>query len=506
MLMNGREYIESLKKLKPKIYCFGKRVESVVNHPMFKPHITAAAMTYELAHDPEYKEIMTAKSPFTKDVVNRFTHIHQSTDDLVKKVKMMRLLGQRTGTCFQRCVGLDALNALYVVTYEIDKKHGTNYHKRFIEYLKHVQRKDLMPAGAMTDPRGVRSLTPHEQPDPDLYVHVVEKNKDGIIVRGAKCQITGTVNSHEIIALPTRTMRKEDSDYSVAFAVPVDEKGITLVFARQTNDTRRLETEIDVGNAKYGVVGGETLIIFDDVFVPWERVFMCGEHQHSLELVEAFSSHHRSNYGGCKVGVADVAIGACKWLADAYGLSKVYHIRDKLSEMVHLAETCWSCSLACAYEGYKTNSGAYMVNTLLANVVKLNITRMVYEWMRLAQDITGGTVITLPSELDYNHPEIGKYIDKFYQVKEGIPTEYRLRMTRLVENIAVGAGLPESLHGAGSPGAQKVMIERRTNLEEKKSFAEVIAGIKGDKYFRKIWGVSEDEFFAKFRKKRKEKT
>ncbi len=499
MLRKGKEYIESLKDLKPRVYFLGKRIESVVNHPFFKPHITAAAMTYELAHHPQYREVMTAKSHLTNEKVNRFTHIHRSIDDLVKKVKMMRILGQKTGTCFQRCVGLDALNALYIVTHEIDSGEGTNYHQRFIEYLKYIQGGDLMPAGAMTDPKGVRNLNPHQQPDPDLYVHVVEKGRDGIVVRGAKCQITGAVNSHEIIVLPTRTMRKEDSDYAVAFSVPVDEKGVTLIVSRQTNDTRRLEAEIDAGNPKYGVVGGEALIVFDDVFVPWERVFMCGEYKYSLELVEAFSSHHRSNYGGCKVGIADVAIGACKWIADSHGLTNVYHIRDKLTEMVQLAETCWSCSLACAYEGYRTKSGAYMVNPLLANVVKLNITRMTYEWMRLAQDIAGGTIITMPSELDYRNPDVGRYIEKFYRVKEEIPTEHRMRMMRLIENIAVGAGLPESLHGAGSPGAQKVMIERRSNLEEKKKLAEIIAGIKEDEHFRDIWEMSEKEFFTLFK-------
>ncbi len=496
---SGKEYIESLRKLHPKVYAFGELVENVVDYPLFQPHINAAAMTYELANDPEHTETMTATSSLTGEKVNRFTHIHHSIDDLVNKVRMMRLLGQKTGTCFQRCVGLDGLNAVYITTYDMDKKHGTDYHQRFKNYLKYVQDNDLMLAGAMSDPKGDRSLRPHQQPDPDVYVHVVERRDDGIVVRGAKAHITGTVNSHEILAMPTRTMGEEDKDYSVCFAVPVDAEGVTLVFGRQTNDTRRLDGEIDCGNAKYGIVGGETLIIFDNVFVPWDRVFMCGEYDFTGQLVETFAGFHRSNYGGCKVGLADVVTGAAYWVAENNGIEKAPYIRDLLAEMVGMAETCWSCSLACSYEGTKTNSGAYTISPLLANVVKLNITRNTYEWMRLAQDIAGGLLITLPSEKDCMNPEVGPYIEKYFCGKEGSATRDRIHMVRLIENMAVGAGLPEALHGAGSPQAQKMMIGRRAALDKKKEIAETIVGIKEDRHFEGITGKTEDEYFKDFR-------
>jgi 4-hydroxybutyryl-CoA dehydratase/vinylacetyl-CoA-Delta-isomerase len=496
---SGKEYIESLRKLKPKVYAFGERVDNVVDYPLFQPHINAAAMTYELANDPEYAEIMTATSNLSGEKVNRFTHVHHSIDDLVNKVRMMRLLGQKTGTCFQRCVGLDGLNAVYITSFDIDAKHGTNYHERFKKYLKYVQDNDLMLAGAMSDPKGDRSLRPHQQPDPDVYVHVVERRDDGIVVRGAKAHITGTVNSHEVRAMPTRTMGEEDKDYAVGCAGPGDAEGVTLVFGRQTNDTRRLDGEIDCGNAKYGIVGGETLIVFDDVFVPWDRVFMCGEYDFSGQLVEVFAGFHRSNYGGCKVGLADVVTGAAYWVAENNGVEKAPYIRDLLAEMVGMAETCWSCSLACSYQGSKTDSGAYTINPLLANVVKLNITRYTYEWMRLAQDIAGGLLITLPSEKDCMNPDVGEYIDKYFRGKEGTPTRDRIHMVRLIENMAVGAGLPEALHGAGSPQAQKMMIGRRSNMDRKKEIAETVVGIKPDKHFEKITGKTEDEYFSKYR-------
>lgn len=495
--MTGKEYTESLWRLKPEVYFLGRKIKSVSDEPMFRPHIHAAAMTYELAHQPEFSEIMTATSHLTGKKINRFTHIHQSTDDLVKKVRMMRLLGRCTGTCFQRCVGLDALNGIYVTSYDIDQRYGTKYHERFKEFLHYIQENDVMSAGAMSDPKGDRSLRPHEQEDPDLYLRVVEKKKDGIIVRGAKAHITGAINSHEIITMPTRALGPEDKDYALSFAVPVDTKGIILIFGRQTNDTRRLDGELDAGNPKYGIVGGEALIVFEDVFVPWERVFMCGEHDFALELVETFARYHRSNYGGCKVGLADVVIGASAWIAESNGIEKASNIRNLLTEMIGMAETCWSCALACSYEGYKTPSGAYTVNPLLANVEKLNITRYTYEWMRLAQDISGGIIITLPSEKDFRSPEVGKYVEKYIAGKKGFSTEDRIRMYRLVENMAVGAGLPEAMQGAGSPTAMKIMIGRTSNVDQKKAWAKVIAGIDEDKYFQKIVQTTQREYFQK---------
>ncbi|MEM0089136.1 MAG: 4-hydroxyphenylacetate 3-hydroxylase family protein [Archaeoglobaceae archaeon] len=494
-MMTGSEYIESLRNYKPLVYFMGKEIESVADSPIFRPHIHAAAMTYELAHDPRYEDVMTANSHLTGEKINRFTHIHQSVEDLVKKVRMMRLLGQKTGTCFQRCVGFDALNAIYITTYDIDKKYGTDYHERFRKYLRFVQKNDLMCAGAMTDVKGDRSLRPHQQSDPDLYVHIIKEKEDGIIVRGAKAHVTGAVNSHEVLVMPTRAMSPEDKAYAVSFAVPIDAEGLVNIFVRQTNDLRRLDGDIDCGNAKYGIVGGETLMVFKDVFVPWERVFMCGEYEFAEQLVEVFATFHRQNYGGCKVGVADVLIGATANIAEYNGVAKASHIVDKITEMIHMAETCWCCSLACSYEGYKTPSGAYMPSPLLANVTKLNVTRFPYEWSRLAQDIAGGLVITTPSEKDYRNPKIGDLIEKYLKGAANIPTEHRIRMFRLIENMSVGAQLPESMHGAGSPQAQKIMIWRRGNIEMKKELAKIIAGIKEDEHFRRIVGKTEKEYF-----------
>ena len=480
-MKNGQEYKDSLKKLHPLIYCNGRKIENVVDDPMTAPHVNSAALTYELAFDPEYEDLMTATSSLTGKKINRFTHIHQSTEDLVKKVKMMRMIGQKTGTCFQRCVGFDALNASYITTYKIDKKYGTDYHERLKRYMAYVQENDIMVAGSMTDPKGDRSKKPSQQADPDLFVHIVERREDGIVVRGAKAHQTGMVNSHEMLILPTTNLGPDDKDYAVAAAIPVDAPGVIHFFGRQTNENRRMEGDIDCGNAEYAIVGGETLTVLNDVFVPWDHVFMCGEYDLAQEFVETFASYHRQNYGGCKVGVADVIIGAAAAMSEYNGCPKASHIKDKLVEMVHLSETMHCCSIACSAMGHKTEAGSYYVDTLLANTVKLNCTRTMYEISRLAHDIAGGFIATLPYEGDYTS-ELGRpYIDKYFAGDARFPTEERIRMARLLENMTGGTALAESMHGAGSPQAMRVMIQRETNWEQKKSFAKKLAKIEPKK-------------------------
>ncbi|HQF32307.1 MAG TPA: 4-hydroxyphenylacetate 3-hydroxylase family protein [Petrotogaceae bacterium] len=479
-LMTPEQYVESLRKLNLKVYLFGELIENPVDHPIIRPSLNSVAKTYELAQMDEYKELMTAKSNLTGETVNRFCHLHQSTEDLKNKVKMQRLLGQKTAACFQRCVGMDAFNALYSTTYETDEKYGTTYHKNFIEYMKYVQTNDLTVDGAMTDPKGDRGLAPSEQQDPDLYLRIVERRKDGIIVRGAKAHQTGAVNSHEHLIMPTCSMREEDKDYAVAFSVPSDAPGIFMIYGRQSCDTRKLEnSSIDVGNSTYG--GHEALVVFDDVFVPNDRIFLCGEYDFAGMLVERFAGYHRQSYGGCKVGVGDVLIGAAALAADYNGVPKASHIKDKLIEMIHLNETLYSCGIACSTEGKKTKAGNYQIDLLLANICKQNVTRLPYEIARLAEDIAGGLMVTMPSEKDLNSPEIGKYVEKYLKGSSKVSTKNRMRVLRLIENMTLGTAAvgyrTESMHGAGSPQAQRIMISRQADLEQKKNLAKVIAKV-----------------------------
>ena len=389
---------------------------------------------------------MTVTSNLTGKKVNRFTHLHQSTEDLMNKVKMQRLLGQKTASCFQRCVGMDAFNAVFSTTYEIDEKYNTKYHENFVNFLKFVQDNDLTVDGAMTDPKGDRSKAPSQQADPDMYVHVVERRPDGIVVCGAKCHQTGSINSHWHIFMPTISMGEADKDWAVSFACPTDAEGMYMIYGRQSCDTRKMEenASIDVGNAKFG--GQEALVVLDHVFIPNEYIFLNGEYEFAGMIVERFAGYHRQSYGGCKVG--------------------------------------------CSAQGFKTKAGNYQIDLLLANVCKQNVTRFPYEIVRLAEDIAGGLMVTMPSQTDFNSDTvvgrngetIGEICHKFFVGREGVKTEDRQRIMRFIENLCLGAAAvgyrTESMHGAGSPQAQRIMIARQGNIQGKKQLAKEIAGIE----------------------------
>lgn len=478
-MKTGAQYIDSLRKLNLNLYMFGEKVESPVDHPIIIPSMNAVAMTYDLALDPLHEDLMTVTSSLTGEKINLFNHVFSSTKDLVQKVKRQRMLGQKMACCFQRCVGQDSFNAVYATSFEIDQAYGTDYQKNFIEYLKYVQNEDLVVDGAMTDVKGDRGLSPSNQVDPDLYLRVVERREDGIVVNGCKAHQTGIVNSHEVLVMPTVAMKPEDRDYAVCFSVPSDTPGITLIYGRQSCDTRKMEEgDIDVGNSQFG--GHEALIVFDHVFVPKDRIFLNGETDFVGMLVERFSGHHRPSYA-CKAGVGDVLIGAAALAADYNGVPKASHIKDKLIEMTHLNENIYATALACSYEGFETPSGAYLIDLLLANVCKQNVTRFPYEIARLAEDIAGGLMVTQPSEKDLRNPEIGPYIEKYLKGVDSVPTENRMRIMRLIENLTLGTGAvgyrTESMHGAGSPQAQRVMINRFANLDYKKKLAKNIAKI-----------------------------
>ncbi len=476
-MKTAEEYVASLRSRDVRVFVRGERVEDPVDHPAIAPSVRTVAESYRLAHDPEHRALFTAYSRFVDGFVNRFTHVFESKDDLLAKLEMQRVLGRVTGTCFQRCVGMDALNALFNVTFEMDAKEGTAYHPRLLDFLRHVQREDLIVCGAMTDAKGDRRKGPSEQPD--HYLRVVERRPGSIVVRGAKLHQTGVVNSHFILAMPGRALGEADRDFAVSFAVPVDAKGVTLVYGRQPSDDRRNGCDVDQGNARYG--GQEATVLFDDVEVPLERVFLDGETAWAAPLVEYFAGHHRASYGGCKPGNGDVLIGAAALIARLNGAEKASHVRDKLVEMVHLNETMHAGGVAASTKGHRTPAGTYMVDPLLANVCKHNVTRHPYEMTRLAEDLAGGLMVSMPSAEDFEHEEYGALLKRYVQGARGTP-EDRIRVLRLIENMTLGATAvalrTESMHGAGSPQAQRIRIEAQADLDAKVAHAARIAGVE----------------------------
>lgn len=477
-IVTGEDYLNSLRGRPLKLFLFGKEEPNPVDNPLIRPSMNALRQTYDLAiEDPE---LATAHSPLINARVNRFLHIVESPADLVLKNKMQRRMGQLTGTCFQRCAGLDTISVMHSITYDIDQKHGTPYHGRYLDFLKKAQANNIIIGAGMTDPKGDRSKRPHEQADPDLFLHITGRNDQGIFVTGAKAHMTGGLNSHWIFVMPTMNLGPEDKDWAVVGAVPADAEGITYIYGRQSCDTRALEGgSIDVGNAEFG--GQETLTVFDHVFIPYEHVFMDGEYEFAQDMVARFTSYHRASYV-CKTGLGDVMVGAAAAVAEYNGVEKVSHIKDKLVEMTHLNETIYSSGIASSHEAKKLPSGIFMNDSMLANVCKHNVTRFPYEIARLAQDIAGGLMVTLPSEQDFAHAEAGPILEKYLKGVSNVPTETRMRMLRLIENMTLGRNavgyLTESMHGAGSPQAQRIQIQRQMDVERKKWYARRLAGIK----------------------------
>ena len=476
-IVSGADYIRSITGRDLDVYLFGERVVEPVDHPIMRPSINAVAETYDLG--VRAPELATVISPFTGERISRFLGICMSTDDLVLQNKMQRRLGQNTGTCFQRCVGMDASNALYSVTYEMDEAHGSGYHERFKSFLTEMHRYNYVVGGAMTDVKGDRSLAPHQQTDPDMFVHVVDRDETGVYISGAKAHQTGCVNSHWMLVMPTMRLSEADLEYAIVGAVPVDAKGITYIYGRQSCDLRAMEGgSIDQGNNLYG--GQEAMVVFDRVFIPHEMIFMDGEYEYAAMLVERFTAYHRRSYV-CKSGVGDVLIGAAASIADMNGVPRASHIKDKLVEMTHLNETIYATGIASSYQGFATASGCYLCDDMISNVCKHHVTKLPYEIARLSQDLAGGIMVTMPSEKDLNHPEIGALVRKYMKAKDGVPVEERMKMLRLIENMTLGRNavgyLTESMHGAGSPQAQRIQIGRAMQLEYKKRLSRVLSGI-----------------------------
>jgi len=473
------EYLESMKTLHPRIFLGGRQV-TLLEDPTTMTVVRANARVYELAEDPQYQEVMTVLSPSTGGRVSRCLHLAQSTNDLEKRAEMAVLTSQMLGTCNYRCVGADTLNALAGVTWEMDRESGTDYHRRFLGHLKYLQENDLAVSGAVTDPKGDRTKRPGQQEDPDVYVHMTEQRAGGIVVRGAKVSQSGAIGSHETIVIPTMGMRPGEEKFAVAFAVPNGAPGLTYIsqYTPFTAERAAVSDTKYLGNPLYGQ--RETCImVFDDVFIPWERVFMCGEVKASGRLIARFAKTHRMNCGGaCKVGFADLIIGATQQMAEYSGVQKVPHIVEKITDMIRISETAHACTVAAALKGREepAGSGFYMPDDVFGNVAKLTVADGFWDIMKWAGDIGGGMAVTMPSELELENPETSQYVRKF--MGAAAPAEVRMRMAKFIQNWCAGLHGAGTWHGAGSPQAQKMVLYALTDLEAKKKLARDLAGIE----------------------------
>jgi 4-hydroxybutyryl-CoA dehydratase/vinylacetyl-CoA-Delta-isomerase len=475
-LMTPEQFEASLRGRKLRVYMNGERVEDILKNKNTRTVVESNKASYAWALSPEQREIMSCHSPLIDDVVNRYTHVSASTDDLAKKAEAGAFTAERLGTCIYRCVGFDAFHALASTCWELDRDLGTEYHARFTEYLKMVQRKDLSVAGALTEPRGRRDQKTLAWPDPLLSLKLVDKNSDGIIVQGAKINISGAYASNELVVLPQAAHFEGEEDYAIAFAVPTDTEGLIYVCQYSPYSAERDQADDleELGNPVFGQ-RETSMIIFDNVFVPWERVFHCGEYPYSIKFVTRYAKTHRMTCGGtCKVGFMNQLIGAAKLIQEYKGMEKAAHINDQLMEMVVLRETARACGMAAATKGIEEppGSGVYLPDEIMGNVSKLNVCTAFWRVMALAGDIGGGLVVTMPSMKELKNPEIKDYVERYYSFGSEEPTENIMKVHKLLQNWTAGQHGVGTWHGAGPVMAQKIMLQRTIDYEHEKNLVK----------------------------------
>ena len=474
------EYVEKLKTMKPNVYIGDEKVGR--DDFRLRGGMRIIKETFDCAHSEEFADLCVATSHITGNKINRFTHIHQSEDDLLKKQLMTRLLCHRVGGCIQRCMGCDALNGLSVITYEMDQALGTDYYQRFLKYTEYFQENDLVASAAQTDPKGDRLKRPHEQEDPDQYLRVIETREDGIVVRGCKINITNTPYADEMIVVPCRYMGPDDKDYAVAFALPCDWDGVKLL-------TRpayvKIPKKFDTPTAHIG--DAETFIIFDDVFVPKERVFLNGhgdprETPYAGFLALMFAHYHRHSYTGCKPAVTEVIASAAALVAEYNGIEKASHVQDKISHLIGTAELVFAAGESSAKHSEKAPSGTQVPDEILTNAGRRFAGEMIYEEYKILADLSGGLIATLPYEGSFTSEEVGELAMKYLKRNPRVKPENIYRCFKGIETLAVSdlAGLMQvaGLHGGGSPQMETITMMMRYDLEKLKNISKYLFGIK----------------------------
>ncbi|MEA3297383.1 MAG: 4-hydroxyphenylacetate 3-hydroxylase N-terminal domain-containing protein [candidate division Zixibacteria bacterium] len=477
-LKTYEQYLESLRKMRPNIHKFDELITDVTTHPATKRTVEGHGWTYRGAHDPELKDKFTTVSHLTGEPISRYLSIIREPEDMYANCEMKRLMFNLTGTCTGgRCAGWTALNAMFTTTWEMDRDMNTDYHQRFLTWLKEAQKRDITISGALTDPKGDRTKKPSEQEDEDMFLHIVEKRDDGIVVRGAKIMICGIAAANEVFILPGSGYKEQDSDYAVSFVIPRDIEGLTIVETRHPSDTRDEEEGFDNPVTHGGIT--QAFLFFEDVFIPKERVFMCGEYKYCLTAVQNFIMPYRAAIGGCVAGQGDIKIGSAVLVARANGLSsKVFN--DKIVRMHINNETTFAVGIAAAARGKKHPSGAWLCDPLLSNVNKVHVATLPYQTSIMAQDMAGGIGETgcMPSYKDFKSKKHGHLIEKY--MKACTTAEARTRAARLVEWCTIGGGVPGCMHGGGSPDGARLVIRLTADLEAKVAAARQLANIEED--------------------------
>jgi 4-hydroxybutyryl-CoA dehydratase/vinylacetyl-CoA-Delta-isomerase len=416
---------------------------------------------------------MTARQGTSGKTVNRMLHIDESSADLLHKLEAVRALCRVTG-CAQRYLAHDAFNGIFQATRRTDDVHGTDYYARFVNYLHDAQDRDLAVGIAMTDAKGDRSKRPGQQANRDVYVHITERRRDGIVIRGTKAIVTGAPYMHEFLVMPCRTHAATDADFAVCCAVPVDAPGVTIV-ARPAGRPGEAAAKF---SGKYGQSVG--VVIFEDVFVPHERVFLAGETEEGGFLTTSYATHHRHSCIGARAGFGDLLIGAGAMMIEANGLDteRHGHIRDAMVDLITITESFFACGVAASVYGVTDPTGSMMPDAVFSNIGKLLLATKIYDMHRLAHYVSGGLIVALPGPEEDHNPETAASLAAVMGGRADIPADQRAEVARLIEDLTVSheAGWYSviSLHGGGSPEAMKREIWRNYPVGEKIELVEAL--------------------------------
>jgi 4-hydroxybutyryl-CoA dehydratase/vinylacetyl-CoA-Delta-isomerase len=479
LMMSGSDYRDSLRRYKPTVFVDGRRVDSVPDEPAFQPGLNAIALTYDYALKDKYAPVMRAVQHTSGKTVNRLVHIDTSSADLLNKLEAVRLVCQETG-CAQRYLTHDALNAIAQVSARLDDARGTGEHTaRFEAYLHRVQDQDLTLGIAMTDAKGDRSRRPHEQANVDSYVHVVERNATGIVISGTKAIVTGAPYMHELLVMPCRNMGREDADFAVCCAVPIDAHGVTIVARPAGRPGDKLEHGDALFSRKYGQSTG--VVLFDRVLVPWDNVFYAGEWEHSGSLTYHYATHHRHTCIGARAGFGDLLIGAGALMCEANGFDpgRESHLREQMVELIKITEGFFACGVAASVYGKADEfSKTFMPDPVFANIGKLLLATQIYDMHRIAHYVSGGLIVTLPGPDEDHNPETAARLSDVLRANPAIAYEQRIETARFIEDLTAGyqGGWYSviSLHGGGSPAAMKQEIYRNYPIGSKVELVERI--------------------------------
>ncbi|RJR46811.1 MAG: 4-hydroxybutyryl-CoA dehydratase [Desulfobacteraceae bacterium] len=480
MIRSVEQYLESLRDGRV-IYCLGERVKDVTAHPLLGNVIRSSAMDYFFPKDPRYRDLFVAKNEEGEDV-NALFISPKSAEDLLKRREIFVTTWRTGGGTQLHCMGIDALEASSVVADRMDKRLGTGYVERVKAYRKYLQKGDLGITGAMTDVKGDRSLRPSKQEKhQDYYVRVVDRQKEGIVVRGAKMHISSTPGANEAIVMPSRAHSEEDKDYAVVFATPLNAKGITMIASeppmRESGDPGLWDYPVSTA---YGHGASECMIVFDDVFVPWERVFLCGEWKFSRDVTYAFATFHRLFGVSRMTTELELLAGVSALVAEYNGVENVSHIRDKLAWLAMYAEAVSVIGKSsCLYCEKGSDSDIASPNTVYTNTAKFLFADNYHQAVKTAQDICGGIADTIPSYWDWKNPETRPLMEKYLGGKAGTSTEHRLRAVRLLKDLTNPHFQVGSIHGEGSLAAQRMFVYAGAEWDRYKAAAKRAAGIPG---------------------------